>query len=204
MDLFQFLNMIGGLSLFLFGMSVLGKALERRAGNNLKYMLGKITGSKVGGILAGIGVTGIIQSSSATTVMVVGFVNSGLLTLAQSINVIIGANVGTCVSAWILSLSGISSTSFALSLLKPSSFTPIVALVGVIMYLFVKKQKTKDTGTILLGFAVLMTGMQIMSRSVAGLSEMPAFQSTLVAFENPFLGVLVGTVFTAIIQSSDA
>lgn len=204
MTIFDALSFIGGLSLFLFGMSVLGKALERRAGNNLKYMLGKITGSKVGGILAGIGVTGIIQSSSATTVMVVGFVNSGLLTLAQSINVIIGANVGTCVSAWILSLSGISSTSFALSLLKPSSFTPIVALVGVIMYLFVKKQKTNDTGTILLGFAVLMTGMQIMSSSVAGLSEMPAFQSTLVAFENPFLGVLVGTVFTAIIQSSDA
>lgn len=204
MTIFDALSFIGGLSLFLFGMSVLGKALERRAGNNLKYMLGKITGSKVGGILAGIGVTGIIQSSSATTVMVVGFVNSGLLTLAQSINVIIGANVGTCVSAWILSLSGISSTSLALSLLKPSSFTPIVALVGVIMYLFVKKQKTNDTGTILLGFAVLMTGMQIMSSSVAGLSEMPAFQSTLVAFENPFLGVLVGTVFTAIIQSSDA
>ena len=204
MTLFDFLSFIGGLSLFLFGMSILGRALERRAGPNLKNMLGRITGSKTGGILSGIGITTLIQSSSATTVMIVGFVNSGLLTLSQAINVIIGANVGMTTTAWVLSLSGISSENIFIQLFKPSSFSPVFALIGVILYMFCKSQKKKDTGTILLGFAVLMTGMQMMSDSVAPLSQMPKFQSMLVAFDNPLIGLLVGTVFTAAIQSSAA
>ena len=204
MNLFDFLSFIGGLSLFLFGMSILGRALERRAGPNLKHMLGRITGSKTGGILSGIGITTLIQSSSATTVMIVGFVNSGLLTLSQAINVIIGANVGMTTTAWVLSLSGISSENIFIQLFKPSSFSPVFALIGVILYMFCKSQKKKDTGTILLGFAVLMTGMQMMSDSVAPLSQMPKFQSMLVAFDNPLIGLLVGTVFTAAIQSSAA
>ncbi len=204
MTLFDILSFIGGLSLFLFGMSVMGRALERRAGPNLKSMLGRITGSKSGGILAGIGITALIQSSSATTVMIVGFVNSGILTLSQAINVIIGANVGTTATSWVLSLSGISSDNVIIQLFKPTSFSPVLAFIGVALYMFGKNQKKKDTGTVLLGFAVLMTGMQTMSSSVSGLSAMPKFQSVLTAFDSPFVGLLAGTVFTAVIQSSDA
>ncbi len=204
MTIFDILKFVGGLSLFLFGMSILGRALERRAGPNLKNMLGRITASKTGGILSGIGITTLIQSSSATTVMIVGFVNSGLLTLSQAINVIIGANVGMTTTAWILSLSGISSENIIIQLFKPTSFSPVFAFIGIIMYMFCKSQKKKDTGTIMLGFAVLMTGMDMMSGSVAPLSQMPKFQNVLVAFDSPVVGLLAGTVFTAAIQSSAA
>ncbi len=205
MDFFDALTLIGGLALFLFGMSVMGAALEKRAGGNLKNLLGKITGSKAGGIVTGMGVTVVTQSSSATTVMVVGFVNSGIMTLAQAINIIIGANVGTTATGWILSLNGISSESaFFLKLLKPTSFTPVLALIGIALYMFGKTTKKKDIGTILLGFATLMSGMTAMSSSVDGLSDMPGFGQMLLIFNNPIMGVLIGTAITAAIQSSAA
>ncbi len=204
MSIFNILNLIGGLSLFLFGMSLMGQALERRAGNRLKVLLGKLTTNRITGLTTGLGVTAVIQSSSATTVMVVGFVNSGLMTLRQAINVIMGANVGTTVTAWILSLSGISSDNVFVKLLKPSSFTPILALFGIILYMFTKESKKRDTGMILLGFATLMFGMEAMSGAVSGLRDLPAFQNMFVAFTNPVLGVLAGAILTAIIQSSSA
>ena len=204
MDIFSILNLIGGLSLFLFGMSLMGQALERRAGNRLKILLGKLTTNRITGLVTGLGVTAVIQSSSATTVMVVGFVNSGLMTLRQAINVIMGANVGTTITAWILSLSGISSDNVFVKLLKPSSFTPVLALIGIILYMFTKESKKRDTGMILLGFATLMFGMEAMSGAVSGLRELPEFQNMFVAFTNPVLGVLAGAVLTAIIQSSSA
>ena len=204
MDIFNLLTMIGGLCLFLFGMNLMGQALERRAGGSLRTVLGKMTGKVMTGFLTGLGVTAIIQSSSATTVMVVGFVNSGLMTLRQAINVIMGANVGTTVTAWLLSLGGIDSGSVWVNLLKPSSFTPVLALIGIVLYLFCKKAKQKDTGTILLGFATLMFGMETMSSAVAGLKDVPAFTNLFLAFKNPVLGVLAGAVLTGIIQSSSA
>ena len=204
MDLFNVLNLIGGLSLFLFGMTLMGQALERRAGNRLKALLGRMTTNRFAGLLTGLGVTAIIQSSSATTVMVVGFVNSGLMTLKQSINVIMGANIGTTVTAWILSLAGIESSNFFIRLLKPSSFTPILALAGIIFYMASKNSKRKDTGLILLGFATLMYGMETMSDAVSVLRNVPSFQQMFLAFTNPILGVIAGTVLTAIIQSSSA
>ena len=204
MNIFSILNLIGGLSLFLFGMSLMGQALERRAGNRLKILLGKLTTNRITGLAMGLGVTAVIQSSSATTVMVVGFVNSGLMTLRQAINVIMGANVGTTVTAWILSLSGISSDNVFVKLLKPSSFTPILALIGIILYMFTKESKKRDTGMILLGFATLMFGMEAMSGAVSGLRDLPEFQNMFVAFTNPVLGVLAGAILTAIIQSSSA
>ena len=204
MDIFNLLTMIGGLCLFLFGMNLMGQALERRAGGSLRTILGKMTGKVMTGFLTGLGVTAIIQSSSATTVMVVGFVNSGLMTLRQAINVIMGANVGTTVTAWLLSLGGIDSSSVWVRLLKPSSFTPVLALIGIVLYLFCKKAKKKDTGTILLGFATLMFGMETMSGAVAGLKDVPAFTNLFLAFKNPVLGVLAGAVLTGIIQSSSA
>ena len=196
--------MIGGLCLFLFGMNIMGDGLERRAGNSLKALLGKLTDSKIKGFLTGLGVTAVIQSSSATTVMVVGFVNSRLMTLKQSIGVIMGANIGTTVTAWILSLGGISSDNLVMQLLKPTSFTPVLALLGTILYMFSKQTKHKDVGTILLGFATLMFGMDTMSDAVSGLADIPAFQNLFLMFENPVLGVLVGAVLTGIIQSSSA
>ncbi len=204
MDIFNLLTMIGGLCLFLFGMNLMGQALERRAGGSLRTVLGKMTGKVMTGFLTGLGVTAIIQSSSATTVMVVGFVNSGLMTLRQAVNVIMGANVGTTVTAWLLSLGGIDSGSVWVNLLKPSSFTPVLALIGIVLYLFCKKAKQKDTGTILLGFATLMFGMATMSSAVAGLKDVPAFTNLFLAFKNPVLGVLAGAVLTGIIQSSSA
>ena len=204
MDIFSILNLIGGLSLFLFGMSLMGQALERRVGNRLKVLLGKLTTNRITGLTTGLGVTAVIQSSSATTVMVVGFVNSGLMTLRQAINVIMGANIGTTVTAWILSLSGISSDNVFVKLLKPSSFTPILALIGIILYMFTKESKKRDTGMILLGFATLMFGMEAMSGAVSGLRDLPEFQNMFVAFTNPVLGVLAGAILTAIIQSSSA
>lgn len=204
MDIFNVLTLIGGLCLFLFGMNLMGEALEKRAGGSLKNVLGKITSNKLTGFLLGLGVTAVIQSSSATTVMVVGFVNSGLINLGQAINVIMGANVGTTVTAWLLSLTGISGDSLLVTLLKPSSFTPVLALVGIIFYMFAKSGKKKDTGMILLGFATLMFGMETMSGAVSGLRDVPEFRNILLLFSNPILGVLAGAALTAIIQSSSA
>ena len=204
MDIFNVLTMIGGLSLFLFGMNLMGQALERRAGDKLRSLLDRMTSGVFAGFLTGLCITAIIQSSSATTVMVVGFVNSGLMTLRQAINVIMGANVGTTVTAWLLSLSGIDSGNVWVQLLKPSSFTPILALIGIINYMFCRSSKKKDTGMILLGFATLMFGMETMSGAVAGLKDVPAFTNLFIAFKNPILGVLAGAILTAVIQSSSA
>lgn len=204
MSIFDVLTMVGGLCLFLFGMNVMGQSLERRAGGKLRSLLSKLTTSKAAGLLTGLGITAVIQSSSATTVMVVGFVNSGLMTLKQAIHVIMGANIGTTVTAWILSLAGIDSGNIFIKLLKPSSFTPILALIGIIFYTFYKSDKKKDTGMILLGFATLMFGMETMSDAVSGLSSIPAFQNLFLLFQNPVLGVMAGAVLTAIIQSSSA
>ena len=204
MDIFNVLTMIGGLSLFLFGMNLMGQALERRAGDKLRSLLDRMTSGVFAGFLTGLCITAIIQSSSATTVMVVGFVNSGLMTLRQAINVIMGANVGTTVTAWLLSLSGIDSGNLWVQLLKPSSFTPILALIGIINYMFCRSSKKKDTGMILLGFATLMFGMETMSGAVAGLKDVPAFTNLFIAFKNPVLGVLAGAILTAVIQSSSA
>ena len=204
MDIFDALEMIGGLCLFLFGMNIMGQALERRAGSRLRTTLSKMTGKMMTGFLTGLVVTAIIQSSSATTVMVVGFVNSGLMTLKQAIGVIMGANIGTTVTAWLLSLGGISGDAVWVQLLKPTSFTPVLALIGIIMYMFSRDSRKNDTGMILLGFATLMFGMDTMSGAVSGLRDVPAFREMFVAFTNPLLGVLAGAALTAIIQSSSA
>ena len=205
---FDFFNnvlpLIGGLCLFLFGMNIMGDGLERSAGGSLKSLLGKLTSSKIAGFLTGLGVTAVIQSSSATTVMVVGFVNSGLMTLKQAINVIMGANVGTTVTAWILSLSGIEGDVWYMQLLKPTSFTPILALIGIALYMMAKKNKHKDIGSILLGFATLMFGMDTMSSAVEVLKDIPEFQNFMIMFSNPIMGVLAGAILTGIIQSSSA
>ena len=204
MDIFDVLTLIGGLCLFLFGMNIMGDALERRAGDQLRGILGRLTTGKMMGFLTGLAVTAVIQSSSATTVMVVGFVNSGLMTLRQAINVIMGANVGTTVTAWLLSLMSIDSGNIFVQLLKPTSFTPILALIGIALQMFGKTSKRKDTGVVLLGFATLMFGMDTMSGAVSGLKSVPAFQQLFIAFKNPILGVLAGAVLTGIIQSSSA
>ena len=203
-DIFDALALIGGLCLFLFGMNVMGDGLERRAGNSLKSLLGKLTDNKFKGFLTGMGVTAVIQSSSATTVMVVGFVNSKVMTLKQSIGIIMGANIGTTVTSWLLSLGGISSDNTIIKLLKPMSFTPILALIGIAFTMFSKSSKKKDIGTILLGFATLMFGMDAMSDAVKGLASVPEFQNLFLAFKNPILGVLIGALVTAVIQSSSA
>ncbi len=204
MNIFDVLTLIGGLCLFLFGMSVMGTALQKRAGSKLRSLLAKMTSGRLTGFLAGCGITAVIQSSSATTVMVVGFVNSGLMSLRQAINVIMGSNVGTTITAWILSLSGISEDSALVQIFKPSSFVPIIALIGIVMYMMKGDEKRKETATILLGFATLMFGMETMSASAAGLAELPVFRDAFIAFENPFLGVLIGAGVTAIVQSSSA
>lgn len=204
MSIFDILALIGGLCLFLFGMSTMGDALERRAGGSLKKLLAKLTKNKFAGFLTGLGVTAVIQSSSATTVMVVGFVNSGVMTLSQSIGVIMGANIGTTATAWILSLGGISGDNIFMQLLKPTSFTPILALIGTVFLMFGKSSKKKDNGTILLGFATLMFGMDAMSSAVSGLADNETFQQLFIMFENPIFGVLAGAILTAVIQSSSA
>lgn len=204
MDIFNGLSLIGGLCLFLFGMDVMGKALECRAGGKLRSLLEKMTTNRAAGIATGLGVTAVIQSSSAATVMVVGFVNSGLMNLKQAVNVIMGANIGTTVTAWLLSLAGIDSKNIFIRMLKPSSFTPILALIGIILYMFCKDAKKKETGTILLGFATLMFGMEAMSGAVSALGSIPAFRELFLMFENPALGMLAGAVLTAVIQSSSA
>ena len=204
MSIFDVLTMIGGLCLFLFGMTIMGDALERAAGSSLRTILSKLTSGKFLGFLTGLGVTSVIQSSSATTVMVVGFVNSGLMELNQAINVIMGANVGTTVTAWILSLGSIDGDSLFIQLLKPTSFTPILALIGVVYYMFLKDSKKKDIGMILLGFATLMFGMDTMSDAVSGLKNVTQFQQLFLMFQNPILGMLAGAVLTGVIQSSSA
>ena len=211
MDFFDVLTLVGGLCLFMFGMNVMGQALERSAGGKLQALLGKFTTNKAAGFLTGMGVTAVIQSSSATTVMVVGFVNSGLMSLKQAINVILGANVGTTVTAWILSLSGIEGSAWYVRILKPDSFTPVLALIGLIMYMGCKSSKKRDVGTIFLGFATLMFGMSTMSDAVSGLKSVPEFTNIFafftgdtLGFFGPILGVLAGAVLTAIIQSSSA
>lgn len=204
MDVFDLSTMIGGLCLFLFGMSIMGHSLERSAGNKLRLLLSRLTSSKIAGILTGLCITALIQSSSAATVLVVGFVNSGLMTLRQAVHVIMGANIGTTVTAWILSLSGIQSSNFFIRMLKPSSFTPILALIGIILYLFCKSSKKKEIGTIFLGFTTLIFGMETMSEAVSQLGHIPSFQNILILFKNPFLGLTAGAFLTAVIQSSSA
>ena len=204
MTIYDGLNLIGGLALFLFGMNTMGSALEKRAGNQLKGVLGRVTSNKLTAFLLGVVVTVIMQSSSASTVMVVGFVNSGLMTLDQATGVIFGANLGTTVTSWILSLTGIEGDSLLLNLLKPTSFTPLIALAGIGLYMFQKNKNRRDTGLILLGFSLLMFGMEMMSSSVKGLQAVPGFTRVLTMFENPILGVLVGAAVTAVIQSSAA
>lgn len=204
MDLFGVLTLFGGIALFLYGMRVMGEGIEKRAGRQMRIILEKLTANPIKSILLGAAVTAIIQSSAATTVMVVGFVNSGIMKLAQATGVIMGANLGTTITAWVLSLSGIEGESVFVQLLKPSSFSPILALVGVSFLLFSKSNKRKDVGTILLGFAILMFGMQTMSGAVEPLAGLPEFTRILTLFESPILGVLTGAVLTAVIQSSSA
>lgn len=202
MDIFGILELIGGLALFLFGMSLMGTGLEKSAGNKLKGFLERLTSKKLNGFLMGLAVTAIIQSSSATTVMVIGFVNSGIMTLKQALHVIMGANVGTTVTAWLLSLAGIQGNNIFIQLLKPTSFTPILALIGIVFYMFLKNKKKNDIGLILLGFATLIYGMEAMSAAVKPLSQMEGFADLFLLFSNPILGVLVGAIVTGIIQSS--
>ena len=204
MDLFSVLTLLGGLCLFLFGMEQMGSALQSRAGAGLKTVLGHLTDGRWRGFFTGLTVTAVIQSSSAVTVMVVGFVNAAMMTLRQAIYVIMGANVGTTVTAWIFSLTGLESGNVWVRLLKPTSFTPILALIGIIFRMTAKEQRRRDTGLILLGFAVLMTGMDTMSDAVAPLRDVPAFHEILLWFTNPLLGVAAGALLTAVIQSSSA
>lgn len=204
MSIFNVLSMIGGLALFLYGMHVMGEGLAKTSGGRMEAALEKMTGSPLKGVLLGAGVTAVIQSSSATTVMVVGFVNSGIMKLTQAVGVIMGANIGTTITAWILSLSGIESSNVFVSLLKPSSFSPVLAIIGVIFVMFSKKEKKQQIGMILVGFAVLMFGMETMTDAVAPLKDVPEFTSLLLKFQNPFLGMLAGMILTAVIQSSSA
>ena len=204
MDLFDVLNMVGGLALFLYGMHIMGGGLEKLSGGKLERVLEKLTKNRIMAVLLGAGVTAVIQSSSATTVMVVGFVNSGIMKLNQAIGIIMGANIGTTVTAWLLSLTTIEGSSFFMQLLKPTSFSPILALIGICMIMFSKKDKKKNIGSILIGFAILMFGMDSMSAAVKPLADVPEFTSLLTKFSNPILGLLIGAAVTAIIQSSSA
>ena len=204
MDFFSVLALLGGLAIFLYGMNLMGDGLAKVAGGKLERILETLTSSPIRAVLLGLGVTAVIQSSSATTVMVVGFVNSGLMKLSQVVGIIMGANIGTTVTSWILSLTGIQSDNFIIRLFKPTSFSPVLALIGVILIMFTKSQKKKDVGTICVGFAILMYGMSAMSGAVEPLADVPEFTGMLVKFSNPLLGVVAGTVLTAIIQSSSA
>lgn len=204
MDIFGILTLVGGLALFLYGMNVMGAGLEKMSGGKLERILENLTSNPIKAVLLGAGVTAVIQSSSATTVMVVGFVNSGIMKLSQAIGIIMGANIGTTVTSWLLSLSGIQGDNFFVKMLKPSSFSPILAIIGIIFVMSAKNDKKKDIGEIMLGFAVLMFGMQTMSGAVEPLADVPEFTSILTMFENPILGVLAGAILTAVIQSSSA
>ena len=201
--IFKIITLLGGLALFLFGMDVMGKALERQAGGRLQTILAKMSSNVFKGFLLGLGVTAVIQSSSATTVMVVGFVNSGIMTLKQAVGVIMGSNIGTTVTAWILSLSGLEGDSFIIKLFKPSTLAPLIGIIGVILYMG-KNEKRKGIGTIMLGFMALMTGMDIMGDSMEFLESEPWFAQLMISFSNPIIGILFGAVLTAIIQSSSA
>lgn len=204
MDIFSVLSMIGGLAMFLYGMETMGDGLAKTAGGKLEQILEKLTSTPIKGVLLGAAVTAVIQSSSATTVMVVGFVNSGIMKLSQAVGIIMGANVGTTVTSWIVSLAGIESNNILLQFLKPTSFCPILALIGIIFIMFTKDEKKHDIGGILLGFAVLMFGMDTMSNAVKPLADVPEFTGILTMFSNPFLGMLAGAILTAVIQSSSA
>ena len=204
MNFFDLLSMVGGLALFLFGMHVLSEGLEKVSGGKLEKILENLTSNRLKAVLLGAGVTAVIQSSSATTVMVVGFVNSGIMKLSQAIGIIMGANIGTTATSWILSLTGIEGSNFFIKMLKPMSFSPILAMIGIIFIMFLKNEKKKDLGMIFVGFAVLMYGMDAMSNAVEPLKDVPEFANLFVMFKNPILGMIVGAILTAIIQSSSA
>lgn len=204
MNFFDLLSMVGGLSLFLFGMYVLSEGLEKVSGGKLEKILENLTSNRLKAVLLGAGVTAVIQSSSATTVMVVGFVNSGIMKLSQAIGIIMGANIGTTATSWILSLTGLEGDNFLINMLKPMSFSPVLAMIGIIFIMFLKNEKKKDLGMIFVGFAVLMYGMDAMSNAVEPLKDVPEFANLFVMFKNPILGMLAGAVLTAIIQSSSA
>ncbi len=204
MDIFSLFTLLGGLAFFLFGMNVMGAGLDKVAGGRLEKLLEKLTSNPVKSVALGALVTAVIQSSSATTVMVVGFVNSGIMKLRQAIGIIMGANLGTTATAWILSLTGLEGNSFLVKILKPSSFAPILAFIGIILTMAAKKDKKKDIGSILIGFSILMFGMDVMSGAVKPLADIPEFRNILTMFSNPVLGVLTGAILTAIIQSSSA
>ena len=204
MSFFNFLALLGGLALFLYGMELLGEGLSKVTGGRFEKILEKLTDNPIKAVVLGAGVTGIIQSSSATTVMVVGLVNSGMMVLNQAVGVIMGANIGTTITSWILSLAGIESNNFFIKLLKPTSFSPVIAIIGVALILFSKKEKKQSIGRIMIGFAILMYGMENMSDAVKPLADIPEFQNLFVMFENPILGMLVGVILTSIIQSSSA
>lgn len=204
MNIFSVFTLFGGLAFFLYGMNLMGSGLDKVAGGRLERILEKLTSNPFKAVLFGAGVTAVIQSSSATTVMVVGFVNAGIMKLSQGIGIIMGANLGTTVTAWILSLSGLSGDSFFVQLCKPSTFSPILAFVGILLFMFFKSGKKREIGSIFLGFALLMTGMEIMSGAVKPLADVPEFANILVMFSNPLLGILTGAALTAIIQSSSA
>ena len=204
MYIFKIITLLGGLALFLFGMDTMGKALERQAGGKLQTILAKMSSTVFKGFILGLAVTAIIQSSSATTVMVVGFVNSGIMTLKQAVGVIMGSNIGTTVTAWILSLSGLQGDSFIIKLFKPSTLAPLIGAIGIFLFMFTKSEKKKNIGTIMLGFMALMTGMDLMSSSMAFLKTEAWFADLMISFSNPLVGILFGAVLTAIIQSSSA
>ena len=204
MNIFGILSMIGGLALFLYGMDAMGAGLSKLSGGRMERLLEKLTSKRIMAVLLGAGVTAVIQSSSATTVMVVGFVNSGIMKLNQAVGIIMGANIGTTITSWLLSLTGIQGSSFVLQMLKPSSFSPILAVIGVGLIMFTKNEKKKDIGSIFIGFAILMYGMEAMSGAVAPLADNEKFTGILTMFSNPLLGLLAGTILTAVIQSSSA
>ena len=204
MYILKLVTLLGGLALFLFGMDIMGKSLERQAGGKLQTILAKMSSTVFRGFLLGLAVTAVIQSSSATTVMVVGFVNSGIMTLKQAVGVIMGANVGTTVTSWILSLTALEGDSFLIQLFKPSTLAPLLGIVGIVLYMFTKSEKKQGIGTILLGFMALMTGMDLMSESMKFLKDEAWFANMMVSFSNPLIGIAVGAILTAIIQSSSA
>lgn len=204
MDFFDFLTMVGGVALFLYGMNMLGDGLSQASGGRMEKILERLTNNSLKAVLVGAGVTAVIQSSSATTVMVVGFVNSGIMKLQQAVGIIMGANIGTTITSWILGMSGIDSSSFVIRLLKPTSFSPILAVIGIAIMMFAKKDKQKNAATIMIGFAILMFGMDTMSGAVEGLADVPEFTNILLKFSNPVLGMIAGLVLTAVIQSSSA
>ena len=204
MTIFNLFTLCGGLAFFLYGMGLLSSSLEKFAGGKMENLLKQMTSSPIKGLLLGAGITVAVQSSSAVTVMLVGMVNSGIMTLSQSVGVIMGSNVGTTATAWILSLSGIESSNFLVSLLKPEAFSPLMALAGVIMGMVSRKSRIKNAGAILIGFAILMSGMEMMKNAMSPLADMPEFGKILTMFQNPLLGILAGTVVTAVIQSSAA